>query len=78
MPLETETEKPLTFSQFVGFYHQAIEPRFERIEQRLDRMGERFQVIDERFDDLYKKFEDLHTEYIVINEQLRRLGPPIH
>lgn len=66
-------EKPLTLSQLIQFYQKTIEPRFEKIEKKLEEHDKRFDEIDARFDDLYKKFEGLKQEYIVANEQMKRL-----
>jgi len=66
-------EKPLTLSQLVQFYQKTIEPGFEKIERKLEEHDKRFDEIDSRFDDLYKKFEDERQEYIIANEQMKRL-----
>lgn len=68
-----DNEKPLTFSRFVAFFYEVIEPRFQKIEGRLDGFEIRFDRMDGQFDDLYKKFETLYQEYVVSNEQIRRL-----
>lgn len=60
--------------QFVRFYNDLIEPRFQRVDERFDRIEVRLDEHDCRFDDLYKKFEVLHQEYIISNEQIRRLN----
>lgn len=86
MPSEKEDqEKPVTLSQLrsemhlmlVKFYNDLIEPRFQAVDKRFDRVESKLDEHDQRFDDLYKKVEDLRQEYIISNEQMRRLDKKI-
>jgi len=56
----SETEKPLTLSQFVEFYSKMIEPRFAAIENEVKEFRQEFREFKSdtvsKFDDLYKKF----------------------
>ncbi len=78
---KTSEEKPLTLTdlkehlslQFVRFYNDILEPRFQVIDRRFDGIDAKLDEHDRRFDHLFKKVEDLHHEYIISNEQMRRL-----
>jgi hypothetical protein len=71
---DEKREGPLTLSQLAKFYNDLIDPRFQKVDERFDRIETRLDEYDGRFDDLYKKFEDLHQEYVISNEQIRRLA----
>jgi hypothetical protein len=60
-------------SLLARFYADILEPRFQAIDRRFDGIDVKLDEHDVRFDDLYKKFEDLHQEYVISNEQMRRL-----
>lgn len=66
-------DTPLTFNQFVNFYHHNIQPQFDEMRVFQEEMREFQRRTDGRFDDLYKKFETLNQEYIVIKGQLKRI-----
>ncbi|OGP14279.1 MAG: hypothetical protein A3I75_06695 [Deltaproteobacteria bacterium RIFCSPLOWO2_02_FULL_50_16] len=70
--------KPLTLSQLIQFYNRTIEPCFQGLEKGMEdfrqEVTQRFQEVDGRFDNLYKKFEDLRQEYLIVNEQIKRLA----
>ncbi len=70
-----KTKKPntLTFSRFLQFYRDYIDPRFQLLQELTGQHGKKFNQHDQQFDDLYKKFEDLNQEYIFANRQLKRL-----
>ncbi len=73
MPPKTKlSEKPLTFSQFIKFYKEFIEPGIKEIFFVKSDLVEFRHEVNQRFDFLFKKFEDLRQEYIVIKEQLKR------
>ena len=78
MEKREKKEGPVTLSQLISqlvkFYNELIEPRFVKIDGQFARVHERLDEHDCRFDDLYKKFEGLHQEYIISNEQIRRLN----
>jgi len=81
MARKKEEEKPITLSvlrtemafQMARFYGDLLEPRFQGIDRRFDGVAARMDEHDGRFDDLYKKMEDLYREYIISNEQIRRM-----
>ena len=70
MPRKKIQEKPLTLSQLTQFYNRTIEPQFQRLEEDVQHLKEK---VDQGFDDLYRKFEVLQQEYLMTNEQIKRL-----
>ena len=70
MPDE-DSSKPLSLKQLAEFYRQMIEPRFVSLEQDMRSLNIQ---VGEGFEDLYFKFETLHREYIIGNEQMRRMN----
>ena len=74
MQPETPKDEPLTFSRFVKFYEDFIEPRFNRIEKKLEDHDQKFEQVDRRFEDLYGKFEMFTQEYVFANEQIKRIS----
>ncbi|HSA59279.1 MAG TPA: hypothetical protein VLJ37_06295 [bacterium] len=62
---------------FARFHNDILEPRFQAIDSRFDGVDAKLDDHDRRFDHLFKKVEDLHHEYIISNEQMRRLEAKI-
>jgi chromosome segregation ATPase len=55
------------------FYHDLLEPRFDRIEAKLAEHDEKFNDILGHFDQLYQRLTRLEDEYQAIVQGLRRI-----
>lgn len=72
MPGKTLKPTPLTYSDLLRFFTEIVKPELGQLVAKDEFQSYRSEIFA-RLDDLYKKFEDLRQEYIIANQQMKRL-----